>query len=126
MKRIISALMLLALCIGMSIYGSFLAEKKTQILINLLNETEYSLNADNSEKALESLKKLEGEWEKASKFFSSVSETALIDELDVSLSSIEKHISSDMKEDALVVIEQCRLGLGIITRRQKLSIENIL
>lgn len=126
MKRIISAFVLFFLCIGICIYGSIATERKTASLLNLLNETEYSLNSDNKEKALQSLKRLEWEWEKAGKFFSSVSETALIDELDVSLGSIEKYIISDMYDEAAVVIEECRCGLETILRRQKLSLENIL
>lgn len=126
MKRIISALVLLSICIGICIFSSVAAEKKTNLLINLLNEAEYSINIGNNEKALESLGRLEKEWEKSEKFFSSVSETALIDELDLSVGSIEKYIFTDKAEEALIVIEECRCGLETILRRQKISVENIL
>ena len=126
MKRIISAFVLLFLCIGICVYGSIFTEKKTQALMNMLGEAEYSINMGEKENALQSIRKLEDEWEKAEKFFSSVSETALIDELDLSLGSIEKHIEADMNEEAIVVIEQCRIGLETILRRQKISVDNIL
>ncbi len=126
MKRIISAFVLLFLCVGICVYSGIATEKKTDILLSLLNEAEYSINTGNKEKALENLVRLEREWNKAEKFFSSVSETALIDELDLSLVSIEKYILSDMKEEAVIVIEQCRTGLDTILRRQKISVDNIL
>ncbi len=126
MKRIISAFVLLFLCIGICIYGSIFTEKKTEALINMLNEAEYSINTGEKEKALQSIRRLGEEWEKAEKFFSSVSETALIDELDLALGSIEKHIEADMNDEASVVIEQCRVGLETIMRRQKISLDNIL
>ena len=126
MKRIISAFVLLILCIGICVYGSIATERKTEVLIALLNETEYTLNTNDREKALQCINRLENEWDKAEKFFSSVSETALIDELDISLGSIEKYILSDMKEEAVIIINECRTGLGTILRRQKVSIDNIL
>lgn len=126
MKRIISAFVLLILCIGICVYGSMVTERKTEVLIALLNETEYTLNTNDREKALQCINRLENEWDKAEKFFSSVSETALIDELDISLGSIEKYILSDMKEEAVIIIDECRTGLGTILRRQKVSIDNIL
>ncbi len=126
MKRIISALVLLFICIGICVFGSMATEKKTDLLIGLLNEAEYSVNSDDNEKALICIGRLEKEWEKAEIFFSSLSETALIDELDLSLSSIEKYIESDMKEEAVIVIEECRTGLETILRRQKISVDNIL
>ncbi len=126
MKRIISAFVLLFLCIGICVYGSIFTEKKARALMNMLGEAEYSINTGEKEKALQSIRRLEDEWEKAEKFFSSVSETALIDELDLSLGSIEKHIEADMNEEAAVVIEQCRIGLETILRRQKISVDNIL
>lgn len=126
MKRIISAFVLLFLCIGICIYGSIFTEKKTEALINMLNEAEYSINTGEKEKALQSIRRLGEEWEKTEKFFSSVSETALIDELDLALGSIEKHIEADMNDEASVVIEQCRIGLETIMRRQKISLDNIL
>ncbi len=126
MKRIISAFVLLILCIGICVYGSIVTERKTEVLIALLNETEYTLNTNDREKALQCINRLENEWDKAEKFFSSVSETALIDELDISLGSIEKYILSDMKEEAVIIIDECRTGLGTILRRQKVSIDNIL
>ena len=126
MNRIIPALILLFLCIGICVYGSIATERKTDTLISLLNEAEYSINADNKEKALECINRLENEWDKAEKFFSSVSETSLVDELDLSLSSIGKYIRWDMKEDAVIIIEECRTGLNTILRRQKVSLDNIL
>ena len=126
MKRIISAFVLLILCIGICVYGSIATERKTEVLIALLNETEYTLNTNDREKALQCINRLENEWDKAEKFFSSVSETALIDELDLSLGSIKKHIEADMTEEAMVVIEQCRIGLETIHRLQKVSTDNIL
>lgn len=126
MKRIISAFVLLILCIGICVYGSIVTERKTEVLIALLNETEYTLNTNDREKALQCINRLENEWDKAEKFFSSVSETALIDELDISLGSIEKYILSDMKEEAVIIIDECRTGLGTILRRQKVSTDNIL
>ena len=126
MKRIISAFVLLILCIGICVYGSIVTERKTEVLIALLNETEYTLNTNDREKALQCINRLENEWDKAEKFFSSVSETALIDELDISLGSIEKYILSDMKEEAVIIIDECRTGLATILRRQKVSIDNIL
>lgn len=126
MKRIISAFVLLILCIGICVYGSIVTERKTEVLIALLNETEYTLNTNDREKALQCINRLENEWDKAEKFFSSVSETALIDELDISLGSIEKYILSDMKDEAVIIIDECRTGLGTILRRQKVSIDNIL
>lgn len=126
MKRIISALALLFICISICVFSSIATEKKSEALLSLLNETEYSLNLGDSEKALRCIRKLEEEWEKSEKFFSSVSETALIDELDLSLGSIEKYIQQDMKEEAIVVIEECRSGLDTISRRQKISFDNIL
>ncbi len=126
MKRIISAFVLLFLCIGICIYGSIFTEKKTEALMNMLGEAEYSINTGEKEKALQSIRRLGEEWEKAEKFFSSVSETALIDELDLALGSIEKHIEADMNDEASVVIEQCRIGLETIMRRQKISLDNIL
>ncbi len=126
MKRIISAFVLLLLCIGICLYGSIATERKTKSLISLLNEAEYSINIGDKEKSLRCISRLEGEWEKAEKFFSSVSETALIDELDLSLASIEKYIICDMKEEAVVTIEECRTGLNTILRRQKVSVDNIL
>lgn len=126
MKRIISAFVLLFICIGICVYGSVITEKKTELLISLLNETEYSISSQNSEQALRCFGRLEKEWDKAEKFFSSVSETALIDEIDLSLGSIEKYITSDMNEEAIVAIEQCRTGLDTILRRQQVSLDNIL
>lgn len=126
MKRIFPALILLALCVGICTYGSIATERKTSSLMNMLNEAEYSINRGEKEKALLIIGRLEAEWERSEKFFSSVSETALIDELDLSLGSIEKHIEADMNEEAAVVIEQCRIGLGTILRRQKISLDNIL
>ncbi len=126
MKRIISAFALLFICIGICVYGSIATEKKTESLINLLNETEYSINIGDNEMTLGCIGRLEAEWNKAEKFFSSVSETALIDELDLSLGSIEKYILLDMKEEAVVVIDECRTGLDTILRRQRISVDNIL
>ncbi|MBQ7118311.1 MAG: DUF4363 family protein [Clostridia bacterium] len=126
MKRIISAFVLLLLCVGICVYGSIATEKKTRSLINLLNEAEYSVNIGDREKALISLRRLENEWSSAEKFFSSVSETALIDELDLSVGSLEKYILSDMEDEALVIMQECRTGLETIMRRQKISVENIL
>ncbi len=126
MKRIISAIALLFICIGICVYSSIITEKKTQSLISILNETEYAINIGDNDKALRCISRLEGEWDKAEKFFSSVSETALIDELDISLGSIEKYIIWDMKEEAVVTIEECRTGLGTVLRRQKVSLDNIL
>ena len=126
MKRIISAFVLLFLCIGICVYGSTVTEKKTYMLMSLLNEAEYAINTDDKVTALSCIGKLETEWNKAEKFFSSISETALIDELDLSLGSIEKYIRSDMNEEAAVVIEECRTGLETILRRQKFSVDNIL
>lgn len=126
MKRIISAFALLFICIGICVFSSITTEKKTKTLLSLLNETEYSVNTGDSEKALRCISRLETEWEKSEKFFSSVSETALIDELDLSLGSIEKYIQWDMKEEAVIVIEECRIGLDTVLRRQKISLDNIL
>lgn len=126
MKRIISAFVLLILCIGICVYGSIVTERKTESLISLLNEAEYSINIGDKEKSLRCIGRLETEWSKAERFFSSVSETALIDELDISLGSIEKYILSDMKEEAVIIIDECRTGLGTILRRQKVSVDNIL
>ncbi len=126
MKRIISAFILLFICIGICIYGTIATQKKTDLLLSLLNEAEYSINIGNLEKALESSGRLKEEWNRAEKFFSSVSETALIDELDLLLAGIEKYILADMVEDAVIVIEECRTGLETILRRQRISIDNIL
>lgn len=126
MKRIISAFALLFICIGICVFSSITTEKKTKTLLSLLNETEYSVNTGDSEMALRCINRLETEWEKSEKFFSSVSETALIDELDLSLGSIEKYIQWDMKEEAVIVIEECRTGLDTVLRRQKISLDNIL
>ncbi len=126
MKRIISAFALLFVCIGICVYSSIATEKKTESLISLLNETEYSINTGDNERTLRCIGRLEAEWDKAEKFFSSVSETALIDELDLSLGSIEKYILSDMREEAVIVIEECRTGLNTILRRQMISVDNIL
>ena len=126
MKRIISAVLLLFFCTGICVYGSLTAERKTDLLITLLDEAEYSINTGNTAKALQSLARLEKEWENAEKFFSSVSETALIDELDISLGSIEKYIKSDKNDEAVIIIEQCRTGLETVLKRQKISIDNIL
>ncbi len=126
MKRIISAFALLFICIGICVYGSIATEKKTESLISLLNEAEYSINTGDKEKALGCIGRLEAEWDKAENFFSSVSETALIDEIDISLGSIEKYILSDMNQEAVIVIEECRTGLDTILRRQKITLDNIL
>ena len=126
MKRIISAFVLLFLCIAICAYGSIATEKKTDTLINLLNEAEYSINIGDKERSLICINKLESEWDNSERFFSSVSETALIDELDISVGSIKNYIMTDMNEEAVVVIEECRTGLGIILNRQKISIDNIL
>ncbi len=126
MKRIISAFALIFVCIGICVYSSIATEKKTDLLMSLLNETEYSINTADKEKAVKCIGRLEDEWDRAEKFFSSVSETALIDELDLSLGSIKKYIMSDMKEEAVIVIEECRTGLETILRRQKISVDNIL
>ena len=126
MKRIITAFALLFLCIGLCVYGSIATERKTESLISILDETEYSLNIGDDEKALSCVKRLEAEWERSEKFFSSVSETALIDELDLSMAGIEKYILMDMKEDAVIVLEECRAGLDTILRRQKVTLDNIL
>ena len=69
MKRIISAFVLLILCIGICVYGSIVTERKTEVLIALLNETEYTLNTNDREKALQCINRLENEWDKAEKFF---------------------------------------------------------
>ena len=126
MKRIISAFILLLICVGICAFGSIVTEKKTKALISLLNESEYSINMSDKENALRCIDKLEAEWEKSEKFFGSVSETSLIDEIDISLGSIEKYILSDMKEEAIIVIEECRTGLDTVLRRQKISLDNIL
>ncbi len=126
MKRIISAFVLLFICIGICIYGSVVTEKKCEALTNKLDILEKEINEGENENALSLIKDLEKEWKKAEKFFSSVSETALIDELDLSLGSMEKYILSDKKEEAVIVIEECRCGLETISRRQKISVENIL
>ena len=126
MKRIIPAFILLFVCIGICVFSSISTKNKTEALLNLLNEAEYSINVADKEKSLRCIDRLETEWEKSEKFFSSLSETALIDEIDVSLGSIEKYIQLDMKEEAMVIIEECRTGLDTILRRQKVSIDNIL
>ncbi|MBE6775718.1 MAG: DUF4363 family protein [Ruminococcaceae bacterium] len=126
MKRVFPAIVLLILCIGICVYGSIATENKTKALLNMLNEAEYAINIGEKEGALSSIRRVEEEWERAERFFSSVSETALLDEIDLSLGSIEKHIEADMNDEATVVIEQCRIGLETILRRQKLSLDNIL
>ncbi|MBQ9913803.1 MAG: DUF4363 family protein [Clostridia bacterium] len=126
MKRVFPAIVLLILCIGICVYGSIATENKTKALLNMLNEAEYAINIGEKEGALISIRRVEEEWERAERFFSSVSETALLDEIDLALGSIEKHIEADLNDEATVVIEQCRIGLETILRRQKLSLDNIL
>lgn len=126
MKRVFPAIVLLILCIGICVYGSIATENKTKALLNMLNEAEYAINIGEKEGALSSIRRVEEEWERAERFFSSVSETALLDEIDLALGSIEKHIEADLNDEATVVIEQCRIGLETILRRQKLSLDNIL
>ena len=126
MKRIVSAVGLILLCTGICIYGSLATEKKTEALVNLLNQAEYYISTDSDENLLQVLGILEEEWESAAKFFSTLSETALIDEIGISLGSIKKYIQSGMKQEAVITIEECRHGLRAIMRKQKISPENVL
>ncbi len=126
MKRIISAVVLLFVCIGICVFGSFAAENKGADIMDTLDKLESEIKDGKGDEAYYLIKELEKEWEKSEKLFSSISETSLIDEIDISLSSIEKYIITDMTEEAIIVIEECRCGIETIVRRQKISLDNIL
>lgn len=126
MKRIISAILFLIICIGICIGSKMIVESKTEVLTEILDLLEEEMKNENYETALIHINKLEDEWEKAEKVFSSLSETKLIDELSLSFTSLEKYIESEETGNAIIVIEECRNGLETICQWQKITVDNIL
>ena len=126
MKRIISAFILIGLCIGICAFGSIATEKRCKELILALDKTEEAILSNNEKKTSEYINNLEDQWKRDEKLFSSLSETSLIDELNVSLLSLEKHIKTQKYQEALILIDECRNSLEIIYQWQKLSLDNIL
>lgn len=126
MKRIISAVLLLSLCIIACIGSNLITEAKADNLIKILDLLEDELKNENYESALVSIKRVEDEWESAEKVFSSLSETKLIDELNLSFNSLEKYIEAEKIAEAIIVLEECRNGLETIHQWQKITIDNIL
>lgn len=126
MKRIISAFVLICICIGVCVTSSIVAENKTEKLIEKLDMLEEELLKENYESAVNHIRELEKEWETGEKIFSSLSETKLIDELNLSFNSLEKYIVSEETGHAIIVIEECRNGLETICQWQKITIDNIL
>lgn len=126
MKRIIFAVVLVLVCVAVCVTSSIATESKAEKITEKLDMLEEEIKNENHENALRRIKELEEEWERSEKIFSIVSETHLIDELDLSFSSLEKYIESEETKQALVVIEECRNGLETICQWQKVTIDNIL
>ena len=126
MKRIITAVLLLILCVTACIGSNLITEAKANDLTEILDLLENELKREDYESALSSIKRIEDEWESAEKVFSSLSETKLIDELNLSFNSLEKYIEAKRIAEAIIVLEECRNGLETIHQWQKITIDNIL
>ncbi len=126
MKRIISAVLLLLLCLSICVASDLITESKAKELIEMLNTIEVDLKNEDFEDALIQIKRIENEWEKTEKIFSSISETQLIDELSLTFSSLGNYIDSKETSQAIIAIEECRSSLEIIYQYQKITIDNIL
>lgn len=126
MKRIVTAVVLLIICVGICTVSSIISENTATHLIEILDLLEQELKSDNYEESLKHISKLEKEWENGEKIFSSISETKLIDELDLSFNSLEKYIEARQIGQAIIIIEECRNGLETVYLWQKIAIENIL
>lgn len=126
MKRIIFAFVLIIICGIVCVSGNIITEKKSTELMNYLNQTESCLISGDYEKALEQAGKIEEIRDEAEFIFKFLSESDLIDELIVSLASLDKHIITDEIGHALILIEECKGILETVNKWQKLSLENIL
>lgn len=126
MNRIISALVLLGMSLGMCVYAAVATEERCLQLKNDLDSLERVIVEGNSRDALIIVKKLEDNWKKSEILFSSLSESALIDEINITLLSLEEHILTEKKQEIIILITQCRNALEIISQRQKITADNIL
>lgn len=126
MKRIMSAVLLLLLCISLCTASNLITEAEAENLIEILDSLEEELKKEDYESALIHISRIEDEWETAEMIFSSLSETKLIDELNLSFNSLEKYIEAEETGHAIIAIEECRHGLETIYQWQKITIDNIL
>ncbi len=126
MKRIFSAGVLLIFGLTICTLSSFITEKESDNLIEILDLLETELKNGNYENALISIKTVEEEWESTRIIFSSLSENELINELNLSFYALEKYIETKEISHAIITIEECRSGLKTIYQWQKINLDNIL
>ena len=125
MKRTVSAIILLLICAGICLAGDFWAEKYTDELTKVLEETEKDLLEGNLKKAVERITEADSKWENAEVFFSSLSDSLLVENTDLCFNSLPVYIESGEINQALVTLHQCKTAFEEIKKWQKINLKNI-
>ncbi len=125
MKRTFFAFLLLFLCIGICLLSDISVEKYVDELMMVLEETESDLLDKNFDKALNRVKEADAKWEQAEFLFGSLSESLLIENMDLYFNSLPVYIEYEDTYQALIVMQQCKTTLEEVRKWQKVNLKNI-
>lgn len=126
MKRMILAILLLALCFAFCISSYFTLDKRTKEIITLLEGASSDIMENNTEQAEIKIKKCEDKWNENQNLFSVFLNHKMLENLSISVPSLLPLMKKSEKNIALEKIEESINGLKAIMDEQRIKIGNIL
>ena len=126
MKRFVIALILLCLAVAISVSAEVIFFKRTDALIDSMNELLRAIDAGDEEKMSTELKTVKENWNRSKKILHVILIHRSMDEIEININSLEEFLKS---KDFESLRQSCTEGLQQLENLQdtsRLSIENIL
>lgn len=126
MKRFVIALVLLCLAVAISVSAEVIFFKRTDALIDSMNELLRAIDAGDEEKMSTELNTVKENWNRSKKILHVILIHRSMDEIEININSLEEFLKS---KDFESLRQSCTEGLQQLENLQdasRLSIENIL
>ena len=126
MKRFVIALIMLCLAVAISVSAEVIFFKRTDALIDSMNELLRAIDAGDEEKMSTELKTVKENWNRSKKILHVILIHRSMDEIEININSLEEFLKS---KDFESLRQSCTEGLQQLENLQdasRLSIENIL
>lgn len=125
-KRLICAVVLLALCFSFCALSYFELDKMTTDLIDELEKASTYLKSENTEAAKKQIDAVLNKWEKDKAIMSIFLNHSHLENLSIDIPSIKPLSYKGNEDEAAEIAQRCINSLKEIMEEQKISLANIL